>query len=97
MNSCVNRLYYAAFYATFALLLSKNIEVKSHDGVKKKLGEEFVIKGIIPKESAKVFAILSDYRHKGDYDDLFDFDKEVVERLINPVKKDIDQIEVLIR
>jgi uncharacterized protein (UPF0332 family) len=39
-NSSINRLYYAAFYATVALLLSKGIEVKSHTGVKQKLGEE---------------------------------------------------------
>jgi uncharacterized protein (UPF0332 family) len=34
INSSINRLYYAAFYATIALLLDNNIEVKSHNGVK---------------------------------------------------------------
>ncbi len=34
LNSSINRLYYAAFYSTIALLLDKNIEVKSHNGVK---------------------------------------------------------------
>lgn len=96
INSSINRLYYAAFYATIALLLVKGIEVKSHNGVKKKLGEEFVLKGIISKEHAKTFSLLSDYRHKGDYDDLFDFDKEIVEKLMNPVKKYIDKIEEIV-
>jgi uncharacterized protein (UPF0332 family) len=95
-NSCVNRLYYAAFYASIALLLDKGIEVKSHNGVKQKLNEEFVLTGKIPKEVAKTYSILSDYRHKGDYDDLFDFDKEVIERLLPPVKDYIDLIEKLI-
>ena len=40
--------------------------------------------------------MLSDFRHKGDYDDLFDFDTELVERLIDPVKEFIDAIELLI-
>jgi len=75
INSCVNRLYYAAFYATLALLLDK---------------------GIVPKETAKIFGILSDYRHKGDYDDLFEFDREVVDRLLMPVKEYIDIVESLI-
>lgn len=97
INSCINRLYYAAFYATLALLLNKDIEVKSHTGVKQKLGEEFVLKGIISKDFAKTYSILSDYRHKGDYDDLFDFDKEVVDRLIDPVKEYIDTVEGLIK
>ena len=97
INSCINRLYYAAFYATHALLLNKDIVVKSHTGVKQKLGEEFVLKGVISKDFAKTYSILSDYRHKGDYDDLFDFDKEVVDRLIDPVKEYIDTVEGLIK
>jgi len=92
----MNRLYYAAFYATIALLLDKNIEVKSHMGVKQKLGEEFVITGRISKEIARTFSILSDLRHHGDYDDLFDFEKENVERLLQPTKEYIDMIEEII-
>ena len=96
INSAVNRLYYAAFYATLALLLDNKIEVKSHKGVKQKLGEEFVLKGIISKDFAKMYGILSDYRHKGDYDDLFEFDAEIVEKLLLPVKEYIDKIDKMI-
>lgn len=63
INSSINLLYYAAFYATLALLLDKNIEVKSHKGAKQKVGEEFVLKGLISKDLAKIYSILSDYRH----------------------------------
>jgi uncharacterized protein (UPF0332 family) len=96
INSSVNRLYYSAFYATIALLLNNGIEIKSHHGVKQKLGEEFVLKGLISKELAKIYSLLSDYRHKGDYDDLFDFDKEIVERMLIPVKEYLDRIEEII-
>jgi len=96
INSCINRLYYSAFYAVIALLLANDIEVKSHNGVKQKLGEEFVIKGRLSKVHAKTFNMLSDFRHKGDYDDLFDFDPELVERLIVPVKEFIEAIDSLI-
>jgi uncharacterized protein (UPF0332 family) len=96
INSSINRLYYSAFYATIALLLNKGIEIKSHNGVKQKLGEEFVLKGLISKDFAKTYGLLSDYRHKGDYDDLFDFDKEVVARLLKPIKEYIDKIEEII-
>jgi len=85
LNSSMNRLYYSSFYATIALLLDKNIEVKSHAGVKQKLGEEFVVTGIISKDIAKTFSILFDLRHHGDYDDLFDFEKEIVERVLGAV------------
>lgn len=96
INSSVNRLYYSAFYATIALLLNKNIEVKSHKGVKQKLGEEFVLKGLISKDLAKTYGILSDYRHKGDYDDLFQFDRRIVKELLDSVKEYIDRIEDLL-
>ena len=95
-NSSINRLYYSAFYATIALFLDKDVEVKSHSGVKQKLGEEFVLKGKISKDSAKIYSILADFRHKGDYDDLFDFNKDMVEPLLVPVKEYIDKIEELI-
>ena len=96
LNSSINRLYYAAFYAAIALLLANDIEVKSHNGVKQKLGEEFIVKGKLSKQHAKTFNLLSDFRHKGDYDDLFDFESELVEKLFVPVKEFIDAIDQLI-
>jgi uncharacterized protein (UPF0332 family) len=96
INSSINRLYYPAFYANLAQLLDNNIEVKSHKGVKQKLGEEFVLKGLIAKDLAKTYSILLDYRHKGDYDDLFETDQKIVENLFDPVKEYIDKIESLL-
>ena len=96
LNSSINRLYYSAFYAAIALLLDNDIEVKSHNGVKQKLGEEFISKGKLSKVHAKTYNLLSDFRHKGDYDDLFDFDAELVERLLEPVKEFIGAIDKLL-
>lgn len=92
-NSCINRLYYAAFYAVIAMLLSRDIEVKSHAGVKQKLGMELVKNGVLSKDLAKIYSLLFDFRHKGDYDDLFDFKKEKVEPLMEPVRKIIEIAE----
>ena len=44
-NTAVNRLYYACFYAANALLIANGIEVKSHEGVRQKLGQFFVLTG----------------------------------------------------
>jgi uncharacterized protein (UPF0332 family) len=77
-------------------LINKDIEVKSHNGVKQKLGEEFVLKGVISKEFVRTYSVLADYRHKGDNDDLFDFDEEVIRRLLVPVKEYIEKIEKII-
>jgi hypothetical protein len=55
-----------------------------------------VLTGKISKEFARTYSLLADYRHKGDYDDLFDFDGEIVARLLMPVKDYIDFIETMI-
>ena len=70
--------------------------MKSHKGVQQKLGEEFVLKGLISKELARAFSILSDYRHKGDYDDLYEFDNDVINKLFDPIERLIDRIETLL-
>lgn len=80
-NTAINRMYYACFYAVGALLLKNNITVSSHQGVRQKFGEHFVKTGIIDRNLAKHFTELSEKRHKGDYNDFFDFDEETVLRL----------------
>ncbi len=95
-NTAVNRLYYASFYAVIALLIKNGIETQTHDGVRTQFGLQFVKTGIIDKKFGKLFSKLFDYRLKGDYGDLFDFDKDIVEPLfedvellINTIKKEL--------
>ena len=95
LGSAINRMYYSAFYPTIALLLEKDMEVKSHNGVKNNVGK-LVLEGELDKQHAVTFGILSNLRHKGDYDDLFDLDAKTVEQLIEPVKCFISDIEKLL-
>lgn len=95
-NTAVNRLYYTSFYAIIALLIKNGIETQTHDGVRTQFGLKFVKTGIIDKKFGKLFSKLFDYRLKGDYGDLFDFDKDIVaplfedvELLINTIKAEI--------
>ena len=41
-NTAVNRIYYACYYAASALLIANGIEVKSHDGVRQKIGQQAI-------------------------------------------------------
>jgi uncharacterized protein (UPF0332 family) len=41
-------------------------------------------------------AFLFDSRQKGDYGDMYDFDKETVESLLIPVKEFIDRLKQLL-
>ena len=91
-NTAINRMYYACFYAVSALLVKNEIETSSHTGVRQQFGQLFVKTGKFDKKLAKHYTDLFEKRHKGDYNDFFDFDEATVTRLL-PVSKDfIDSI-----
>ena len=96
-NTAVNRMYYACFYAVSALLVKHGVETSSHSGCRQKFGQLFVHTGKIKKELGKHYSELFEKRQKGDYDDFFDLDEEVVLRLFDPSKNLIKEIEQLIK
>ena len=61
-NTCINRLYYACFYAVNALLIKNDIAVSSHNGARQMFGLHFVKEGKISKEDGKLFSDLFDRR-----------------------------------
>ncbi|HBX50312.1 MAG TPA: hypothetical protein DEH02_04480 [Bacteroidales bacterium] len=92
-NSCVNRLYYAAFYSVIALLLTDNYDGLTHDGTRSQFNLKYIKDGKIDKEFGKLYSKLFDWRQKGDYGDLFDFTEEQVSPLINPTEKLLIEIQ----
>lgn len=86
-NSCINRLYYACFYAVTALLLKNNLKTTTHNGAKSAFSENFIKNNIIRKDLGKIYSQLFTWRQKGDYDDLFDFSEEKVLPYFEPVKE----------
>lgn len=96
-NSCINRLYYSVYYAAIALLLKNKYNAGTHASVKSQFSLNFVKTGIISKEQGKLYSDLLDWRHKGDYGDLFDFNESQVLPLIEPVEAMLKDIEKLIK
>jgi uncharacterized protein (UPF0332 family) len=95
-NSTINRLYYSAYYAVMALLLNSNMKPTTHNGAKSNFSEYFIKTDIIPKEYGKIYSQLFTWRQKGDYDDLFDFDKDKVLPYFSPVNELISMIEKIL-
>ena len=95
-NLAANRLYYAAYYASAALLIHNKIEATSHKGVLRMISASFVRNGIIPAEYSKLLGRLFTMRQSGDYEDLFDWDETDVKPLISKVEEYISYIEQLI-
>ena len=92
-NSAVNRLYYAVFYAVNALLIMNNIQTKSHSASKSQFSLHFIKTGKLDKKYGKLLAELYDWRQKGDYENIFDYDSDSVKPLFAPVTDMISQIE----
>ena len=92
-NSTINRLYYAAYYAVMAILLTADLKPTTHNGSKSNFTEYFIKTKRIPKEYGKIYSQLFTWRQKGDYDDLYDFDKEKVNPYFKPVLELINLIE----
>ena len=96
-NAAVNRLYYACYYATEALLLKHKIEAKSHAGVKAMLGLHFVSKGLVPVSIGKILSTLYEKRQSGDYDDFIYCDKEMTDDLTIQAQTYIDCLAKMVR
>jgi len=62
-----SRLYYAAYHAAVAALLTEAIEPRSHAGVASLLGQHFVKTGRLDTGDARLFARLQKYRLEADY------------------------------
>ena len=65
--------------------------------VKSIFSEYFIKTKIIPIEYGKIYSQLFTWRQKGDYDDLFDFDRDIVIPYFEPIKSLIDLIENTIK
>jgi uncharacterized protein (UPF0332 family) len=96
INACVNRLYYACFYAVSALLLTRNISTSKHGYVRSLLHRDYIKSGQISREMGEHFDLLFDSRHRCDYEDLAVFDAGKVRRWFEPTKSFVDHVAGLI-
>jgi len=96
LNTAVNRLYYACFYAVSALLYDNGIKAKTHSGVIQMLSLHFISTGMVSKESGKFYSEIFDLRQESDYENFIEFDENEVAVLFLPAKKMITEIKQLL-
>ncbi|HYW96371.1 MAG TPA: HEPN domain-containing protein [Bacteroidales bacterium] len=96
-NSAVNRLYYALFYSVNALLYLSDISAKKHSSVKSQFTLHFVKTGKFDKKYGQLLSELFDWRQRGDYDNIFDYDRELVMPLFHRVDEMLNLIESFIK
>ena len=95
-NAVVNRLYYACYYMTTALLIYNEHTAQTHSGVIRLFGLNFVVNGLVSKEQSKFYSKLFELRQTGDYDDMYYLTEEEVRPLIESAFKYIEELEHLL-
>lgn len=92
-NGCVNRLYYASFYAVMALLTKYGYQSSTHKGAKTLFSQHFILTGEISGRSGKTFSQMFTLRQFGDYDDFFAVEVEKIEDYFREVELLIAEIK----
>jgi uncharacterized protein (UPF0332 family) len=95
-NPCVNRLYYACFYAVSALLVQEGLSSSKHTGLRSLFNRHFVKTNKVPKEKARIFNDLFERRQEGDYVDFVSFKESQVLPWIPEAEAFVENIAVLI-
>lgn len=85
--AAANRMYYACFYISTALLIKHGYHSSTHSGVIRLLGFHFVSTGIISKDMGKLYSQVYELRQSGDYDDW----KVVEEKDILPLLPQVEE------
>ncbi|MBI5874643.1 MAG: HEPN domain-containing protein [Deltaproteobacteria bacterium] len=75
-NDAVSRLYYFLLYHIRALLLTKGLEARSHEGALRLFSLHFIKDGIFETKGSHLFAKLMKYREEADYNPSYEFTKE---------------------
>jgi uncharacterized protein (UPF0332 family) len=91
-NACMNRLYYACFYAVAALLAKNNLSSSKHAGVKSLFNQYFIKTGNIQRDYGSLYNHLFENRQEGDYVDFVVFEADAVEPLIPQVEDFINTV-----
>lgn len=91
------RSYYAMFYATEAVLLTKNLSFSKHSAVIGAFGKEFVKTEVLPKKLREYLFSAFDMRQLGDYGAPGSVNKEKAQSLIEETKEFVETIEDYLR
>jgi uncharacterized protein (UPF0332 family) len=95
-NPCVNRLYYACFYAISALLVQEGMSSSRHSGIRSLFNRHFVKTGKVSASTGRVFNDLFERRQEGDYVDFVRFEESQVRAWMPQAEAFVEQVTELV-
>ena len=96
-EDAVSRAYYSMYFAAKALLLKRDITVKTHKGLLSKFGLEFVDEGVVEKYYGRALRIAEELREEADYSISREISKEEAEAIVEDAEKFLVRIKEAIK
>ena len=93
LYGAANRIYYACFYATVALLLTKGLGNSKHSGVMALFNRHFVKEGLVPAEMGKFYSRVFEHRLESDYADVVELKEDDVRADLETAREFITLIQ----
>lgn len=90
-----NRIYYACFHATQALLVCYGLSAHTHAGTIAAFGMNFVKTGLVDISAGAFLSRMEQLRKKADYNCDYDVSKEEVESMAEPAHEFIKKVKAL--
>jgi uncharacterized protein (UPF0332 family) len=94
LEDAISRSYYAILHAAKAVLLFENVQVDSHEAVKRLFGLHLIKMSKIDSKYSKILREQQDDRYLADYDVAFSPESERVQRRIEDAK---DFLEAMLK
>jgi hypothetical protein len=91
-SDAVSRLYYFLLHSVRALLLTKGLEPRSHEGALRLFAQHFVKGGLFPRGDSHLFSKMMKFREEADYNPAYSFSADDVALLHTEAKDLCDRI-----
>lgn len=96
-DNIANRMYYAAFHAVSALLISNGHIVGTHQGAVIMLHQHYIKTGILEKKYGTLYSRLQTMREQSDYNCTYNATEEEITPLITLTGEFIEKILAMIK
>ena len=96
-NNIANRMYYAAFHAVSALLISNGHIVGTHQGAVIMLHQHYIKTGVLEKKYGTLYSRLQTMREQSDYNCTYNATEEEITPLIPLTEEFIEKILSMIK
>lgn len=95
-NIAANRLYYAIFYLSTAILIHKGLSAHTHAGVISMIGLHLVKQELLTTEDMRLIRKMFSLRQEGDYEDFVDVSEEEIHEYLPKVQALLEKMKSLI-